>query len=101
VAFDHEQANDYSVRLELRADCFAVVWASTLYVHPSRSAEVGGSEALEAAAAVEDDRTQEATTGRIDPENFSHGTSAQRQEWFNRGYQTGDPNQCNTFSADL
>ena len=106
------QANDYSVRLELQADCFAGVWASTLYVDPTGSAEVGGqglieldpgevSEALEAAAAVGDDRIQEATTGRIDPEKFSHGTSAQRQDWFNRGYQTGDPNQCDTFSADL
>ncbi len=106
------QANNYSIRLELQADCFAGVWASTLYVDPTRSAEVGGqglieldpgevSEALEAAAAVGDDRIQEATTGRIDPEKFNHGTSAQRQEWFNRGYQSGDPNQCDTFSADL
>jgi hypothetical protein len=106
------QANNYSIRLELQADCFSGVWASTLFVDPTRSAEVGGdglieldpgevSEALEAAAAVGDDRIQEATTGRIDPEKFNHGTSAQRQEWFNRGYQTGDPNQCDTFSADL
>lgn len=106
------RANDYSIRLELQADCFAGVWASTLYVDPTRSAEVGGDglieldpgevgEALEAAAAVGDDRIQEATTGRIDPEKFNHGTSAQRQEWFNRGYSTGDPNQCDTFSADL
>jgi len=106
------QANDYSIRLELQADCFAGVWASTLYVDPTRSAEVGGqglieldpgevNEALEAAAAVGDDRIQEATTGRIDPEKFNHGTSAQRQEWFDRGYRTGNPNECDTFSADL
>lgn len=106
------RANDYSIRLELQADCFAGVWASTLYVDPTGSSDVGGdglieldpgevSEALEAAAAVGDDRIQEATTGRIDPEKFNHGTSAQRQEWFNRGYSTGDPNQCDTFGADL
>ncbi len=106
------QSNDYSIRLELQADCFAGVWASTLYVDPTRSAEVGGQglieldpgevgEALEAAAAVGDDRIQEATTGRIDPEKFNHGTSAQRQEWFDRGYSTGDPNQCDTFNASL
>lgn len=105
-------ANNYSIRLELQADCFAGVWASTLFVDPTQSAEVDGdglieldpgeiNEALEAAAAVGDDRIQQTTTGRIDPEKFNHGTSVQRQEWFNRGYTTGDPNQCDTFSADL
>ena len=105
-------ANNYSIRLELQADCFAGVWASTLFVDPSQSAEVDGdglieldpgeiNEALEAAAAVGDDRIQQTTTGRIDPEKFNHGTSVQRQEWFNRGYTTGDPNQCDTFSANL
>ena len=106
------EANNYSIRLELQADCFAGVWSSTLFVDPTQSAEVDGeglieldpgeiNEALEAAAAVGDDRIQQTTTGRIDPEKFNHGTSAQRQEWFNRGYTTGDPNQCDTFSADL
>lgn len=106
------QANELSVRMELQADCFAGVWASTLFIDPTGSETIddGGlieidpgeiHEALEAAAAVGDDRIQEATTGRIDPEKFNHGTSAQRQEWFDRGYRTGDPNQCDTFSADL
>lgn len=106
------QANDFSIRMELQADCFAGVWASTLFIDPTGSEAIddGGlieidpgeiHEALEAAAAVGDDRIQETTTGRIDPEKFNHGTSAQRQEWFDQGYRTGDPNQCDTFSADL
>lgn len=109
---DPSQANAYSIRLELQADCFAGVWASTLFVDPNQTGAVEGgglieldpgevAEALEAAAAVGDDRIQQTTTGRIDPEKFNHGTSAQRQEWFDRGYQTGDANQCDTFSADL
>lgn len=109
---DPSQANAISIRLELQADCFAGVWASTLFVDPTQSDAVGGEglieldpgevvEALEAAAAVGDDRIQQTTTGRIDPEKFNHGTSAQRQEWFDRGYQSGDPNQCDTFSANL
>lgn len=107
-----QDANNLSIRLELQADCFAGVWASTLFVDPTGSEEIGGdglieldpgeiNEALEAAAAVGDDRIQETTTGRIDPEKFNHGTSVQRQQWFNQGYSTGDPNQCDTFSADL
>ena len=58
-------------------------------------------EALNAAAAVGDDRIQQKTQGRVDPESFTHGTSAQRVEWFRRGFDTGDPNRCTTFSEVL
>ncbi len=58
-------------------------------------------EALDAAAAVGDDAIQQQTTGRVDPESWTHGSSAQRVEWFRRGYDTGDPQRCTTFSEVL
>jgi uncharacterized protein len=93
------QQNDLSVRLELQADCFAGVWG--------RLADDRGNvtitraeltQALEAAAAVGDDRIQEATAGRVDPESFTHGSSQQRQEWYTTGFETGDIQQCDTFA---
>jgi predicted metalloprotease len=90
------RANAYSVALELQADCFAGAWA--------RSAEDRGllepgeiDEALNAAAAVGDDRIQQQTTGRIDRESWTHGSSEQRVQWFRRGFETGDPQRCTTF----
>lgn len=104
---DPSQANDLSVRMELQADCFAGVWASTVFVGQLETGEELAidageiAEALEAAAAVGDDRIQEATQGRSDPESFTHGTSEQRQRWFRNGYDTGDPNSCDTFSGQI
>ena len=102
------QANDLSVRMELQADCFAGVWASTVFVGQLQTGEDLAldpgeiSEALEAAAAVGDDRIQETIQGRSDPETFTHGTSEQRQAWFQRGYDSGgDPNSCDTFSGGI
>lgn len=107
------QVDDLSIRMELQADCFAGVWASTPFVDPTGSGAIEGGglieidpgeihEALEAAAAaVGDDRIQETTTARVDPEKFNHGTPAQRQEWFDRCHRSGDPSRCDTFSADL
>ncbi|NUP01318.1 MAG: hypothetical protein HOW71_00595 [Nonomuraea sp.] len=86
-----------SVPVELQADCYAGVWAHNavktgFYEKPFTEAEI--SEALDAAAAVGDDRIQQRTSGRIDPESFTHGTSEQRVNAFNRGYQNGRPGDC-------
>ena len=96
---DREQANELSVRLELQADCFAGVWAFTTY---ERSLLESGDleEGLDAAAAIGDDRIQRETTGRIDRESWTHGSSEQRVRWFKNGYEDGDPNVCDTFSAE-
>ncbi len=104
---DPSRSNEYSIRLELQADCFAGAWASTVFVDRSGSEQVDGyieidpgeiGEALEAAAAVGDDRIQIAVQGRVDPEKFNHGTAEQRVSWFNAGYRSGDPGACDTFS---
>ncbi|HUR01563.1 MAG TPA: neutral zinc metallopeptidase [Nonomuraea sp.] len=86
-----------SVATELQADCYAGVWAkhavdTGFYDKPFTSSEF--AEALDAAAAVGDDRIQQRTQGRIDPESFTHGSSEQRVNALNRGYKTGDPAQC-------
>ena len=93
-------ANELSVRLELQADCFAGVWAASVYARGIL--EPGDvDEALTAAAAVGDDRIQQRTRGRIDPESFTHGTSEQRRTWFRTGFDTGDPEACDTFAGDV
>lgn len=95
---DPEGANELSIRLELQADCLAGVWAFTTYER--KLLESGDlQEGLNAAAAVGDDRIQQQGTGRVDPESWTHGSSEQRMRWFNTGYEDGDPNDCNTFSA--
>lgn len=107
---DPATANDLSVRMELQADCFAGVWASSVFVDATGTLEGDRilelepgeiREAQEAAAAVGDDRIQEAATGRTDPESWTHGSAEQRERWFRNGYETGDPRACDTFSADL
>lgn len=93
---DPSRQNDLSVRQELQADCLAGVWA-----HSAASDIEPGDieEAISAAEAVGDDRIQQSTTGRIDPESWTHGSSAQRVEWFTRGYQGGDAAACDTFTG--
>ena len=94
---DRSNANEWSVALELQADCFAGKWAYSI-LQRGNVLEAGDiEEGLDAAEAVGDDRIQASTQGRIDPESWTHGSSAQRVEWFTTGYRTGDPNACDTF----
>ncbi|HEX3320339.1 MAG TPA: neutral zinc metallopeptidase [Terriglobales bacterium] len=90
-------ANALSVRMELQADCLAGVWAhSTNQRQILESGDI--EEGLGAAAAVGDDRLQKMSTGRVNPESFTHGSSAQRMEWFKRGFSDGTIGACNTFA---
>jgi hypothetical protein len=94
-----EDANALSVSVELQADCYAGVWA----YHAQRVRNVlepgDLDEALGAAAAIGDDRIQRQTQGRVVPDSFTHGTSAQRASWFRRGFSSGDVDACDTFRA--
>jgi uncharacterized protein len=92
-------ANELSVRLELQADCYAGVWASTVFAQGDL--EKGDlDEAFTATEAVGDDRLQSQAGGRVNPDSFTHGTSEQRHEWFEAGYESGKPAACDTFSTD-
>jgi len=103
---DPANANRYSVLLELQADCYAGVWTK----HAASTTDASGqplfksitqqdiNEALAAAAAVGDDAIQKKMGGGVDESKFTHGSSAQRQQWFTRGYSNGDPKSCNTFA---
>ncbi len=94
---DPDRANDASVRLELQADCYAGVWSTTVI----DDLEPGDlDEAFRAAEAVGDDRLQRRAGGSVDPDSFTHGTSAQRRAWFERGRERGEPADCDTFGTD-
>ena len=94
---DPRNSNKYSVALELQADCLAGVWANDANRRNQFDSRAEIGEAINAAEAVGDDRIQQQTQGRVSPESFTHGTSEQRRQWFQRGFETGDPNRCNTF----
>ncbi|GAA1760683.1 KPN_02809 family neutral zinc metallopeptidase [Luedemannella helvata] len=104
---DPGNANALSVKLELQADCYAGVWAK----HATETKSGNGvaifksitqadiDQALEAAAAIGDDAIQKKMGGGVDESKFTHGSSAQRKQWFSTGYSTGDPKACNTFTS--
>ena len=100
-------ANEQSVKLELQADCYAGSWAKNATgtddaagqkIFTSITAQ-DIKEGLDTAAKIGDDALQRKSGGSVNPAEFTHGTSAQRQEWFQRGYDTGDPKSCDTFAA--
>jgi predicted metalloprotease len=97
---DRAQANALSVRVELQADCFAGVWAARSQKENGWRLDPGDIEtALNAAAKIGDDTLQRRTQGTIVPESFTHGTSAQRVNWFKRGVEGGSIDRCNTFEG--
>jgi predicted metalloprotease len=106
---DPQGATGGGVRTELQADCYAGIWAHYAAITKQESTGVpflepltdqNIADALSAAASVGDDRIQKTTTGRVNPEAWTHGSSEQRQKWFTQGYRTGDINSCDTFATD-
>jgi predicted metalloprotease len=94
------EGNALQVRMELQADCFAGIWAN--HAEETKNIIEPGDidEALNAASAIGDDRIQKQTQGYVVPDAFTHGSSAQRQRWFKRGYESGKLDACDTFNAD-
>lgn len=92
------ESNALSVRVELQADCYSGIWARAAADRLSLT-QADIESALDTAARIGDDALQQAARGRVVPDSFTHGTSDQRQRWFERGLETGDPASCDTFSA--
>ncbi|HEY1735955.1 MAG TPA: neutral zinc metallopeptidase, partial [Methylovirgula sp.] len=99
-AFGNAQANALSVKIELNADCLAGVWAANAQAkyHVVQPGDV--EKAIATAQAIGDDRLQQASQGYIVPDSFTHGTSAQRVQWFKTGLNSGQIDACNTFDQD-
>jgi predicted metalloprotease len=95
------KANQYSVALELQADCFAGVWVHDVQARGLLDTPGEVDEALAAASGVGDDHIQQQEQGHVDPDSFTHGTSEQRRTWFSTGFQTGDPRRCTSIDEVL
>jgi predicted metalloprotease len=96
---DHpEEANALSIRLELQADCLAGVWGNSAQKR-DKLAQEDPAEAMQAAQSVGDDRIQQKTQGRTDPETWNHGAASDRLKWFTTGLDSGDPSKCDTFNG--
>jgi predicted metalloprotease len=93
------QYNQFSVRMELQADCYAGVWGHYAQEWKNQIQAGDIDEALQAASAIGDDTLQKQSGGAVVPDSFTHGTSTQRVTWFRKGFDVGDPAQCDTFSA--
>ncbi len=92
-------SNELSVRIELQADCYAGLWARHSQERLGTLEPGDIEEALDTAARIGDDTLQRAGPGRVVPDSFTHGSAEQRQQWFYRGYETGDPQACDTFEG--
>jgi hypothetical protein len=92
--------NALSVRTELQADCYAGLWARYAEERFGILDDGDIEEALNTAARIGDDALQRRSRGVVVPDSFTHGSSEQRQRWFHRGFETGDPQACDTFSTD-